>query len=174
MSELTQTPTPPLTGVKPVQLAAAEVVSELPDELKNAGGISPYPVTSMIESLRQEAVGIRGDAPLLLLKSLVQSLEQKALVQDAENRTNRAGLDEVQSHNTKLSVENAVLQRDVEHKDSDKNARTAFVALGGLGSGVAIPSAISAPGPSSIFYAALFVVIFLGGLFYPNKGRANQ
>ena len=176
MDELTtNTPlTPPVSGVSPVQHLPTEIVSEMPEALKNAGGLSQYPITSMIETLRRDTGGIRGDGPLLMLSSLIQNLEHRSLVERSEYQQIRGKLDAVNTENGRLSVENAVLKNEVEHKDSDKDARTAFVGIGALGFGIAAPLAITSPTAVPILCTVLFAGVFVCGLFYPKKKKVSS
>jgi hypothetical protein len=163
------TPTPPVSGVSPVQSAPTEVVIEIPEDLKNANGLAQFPVTSVIDTLRRDTGGIRGDASLLMLQSMVQGLERQSMLADTRAAEASVKVTSLESENKRLAIENAELKKDVAHKDSDKDLRTAIVAVGGLGFGVAAPIAIVTPTPASILTAAAFVAVFACGVFFSKK-----
>lgn len=170
----TPTPVPPVSGVNPTQQVAPEVVAEMPANLNAAGSLSQFPATDMIESIRIESGGIRGGAPLLMLQTIVQSVERQLVATTVEKNNVCDKLETAQERLTTLSVENAELKKDVQHMNSEKNLRNAFVALGGLGAGVALPVAIGAPTVANIAYTTVFVLILVGALFFTGRKAASK
>jgi hypothetical protein len=161
-------PDPPNSGVAPKQVAPIEIVTSVPENTRDVGGLMQYPLTEAVREIRTGGSKFDNDAALVLLSSHTSRLERDTVLSREETQKLRDKIENLLLQVQSLAIEKATLVEQLRGVRQANLTQTVLTTIGGLGVGVFASLSFTGHPMGYIISAVLFFAVLLIGLLYQS------